>query len=147
MKRIAAKHHIIVCWVAIILNPIWFIGDYFTIPSHWKIFFVVRITETLLILIALLFRKKIGPELLMLVPFLGISLQNAYMWSVMNVGQLQQHAFAYIALFIGAGMLILWKPIWSILVIVLSFAANIFFLRIFSPLTTQEILINGGMLV
>lgn len=60
---------------------------------------------------------------------------------------LQKHAFAYIALFIGAGMLVLWKPFWSVLVVVLSFIANIFFLETFSLLSTQEILINGGMLV
>jgi len=149
LKRIATKHHVIVCWVGIILNPIWFIADYFTIPDYWKTFFVVRISVTLLTLLAVLLHKKINlrTELLMLIPFLGISLQNAYMWSVMDVPMLQKHAFAYIALFIGAGMLVLWKPIWTIAVVVLSLIANIFFLRVNSLLSTQEILINGGMLV
>ena len=147
LRRIATRHHVIVCWVAIILNPIWFIGDYFTIPDHWKVFFAVRISVTILVLLGLVFRKHISTELLILIPFLGISLQNAYMWSVMDVPMLQKHAFAYIALFIGAGMLVLWKPIWSIGVVAVSFIANIFFLKANSLLSTQEILINGGMLV
>lgn len=147
MTRIATKHHVIVCWVAIILNPIWFIGDFFTIPEHWKTFFAVRIGVTLLILLGLVFRKKISTELLILIPFLGISLQNSYMWSVMDVPMLQKHAFAYIALFIGAGMLVLWKFWWSVATLTLSFIANIFFLNALSTLSTQEILINGGMLV
>jgi serine phosphatase RsbU (regulator of sigma subunit) len=149
MTRIATKHHVIVCWVAIILNPIWFVADYFTIPEHWQAFLVVRFSVAALTLLGVLFRNKLklSTEVLIFIPVIGISLQNAYMWSEMNIPQLQKHAFAYIALFIGAGMLVLWKPIWSVITIILSFIANIIFLRLNSALTTQEILINGGMLV
>lgn len=149
MTRIATKHHVIVCWVAIILNPIWFVADYFTIPGYWKIFLIIRLAVALITLLGVLSRKKlkISTEVLIFIPVIGISLQNAYMWSVMDIPMLQKHAFAYIALFIGAGMLVLWKPFWSVLVVVLSFIANIIFLQTFSPLSTQEILINGGMLV
>ena len=149
LERIATKHHVIVCWVAIVLNPIWFVGDYFTIPEYWKTFFAVRIGVTSLVLLGVLLRKKlnISTEVLIFIPVLGISLQNAYMWSVMDVPMLQKHAFAYIALFIGAGMLVLWKPIWSITVVVISLIANIIFLKVLSPLSLQDILVNGGMLV
>jgi len=149
MKRIATKHNIIVCWVAIILNPIWFISDYFTIPAYWKIFFVVRLAVTVLILLAVLLRKAINlsTEMLMVFPFLGISIQNAYMWSVMDIPTLQKHAFAYIALIIGAGMLVLWKPIWTIIIVVLSLIANGIYFHLNSQLSTEEILINGGLLV
>lgn len=149
LTRIATKHHVIVCWVAIFLNPIWFIADYFTIPAYWKIFFVLRMIVTAVTLVAVLIRKRINlsTELLMLIPVLGISLQNAYMWSVMDVPMLQKHAFAYLALFIGAGMLVLWKPIWSIGVVVASLIVNIICFHLYSALTVQEILINGGMLV
>lgn len=149
MNRIATKHHVTVCWVAIFLNPIWFIADYFTIPAYWKIFLVIRLVVTAATLFAVLFRKKINisTELLMLIPVLGISLQNAYMWSVMDVPMLQKHAFAYIALFIGAGMLVLWKPVWTIGVVTVSLIVNIICFQLNSSLTLQEILINGGMLV
>jgi serine phosphatase RsbU (regulator of sigma subunit) len=149
MTRIATKHHVIVCWVAIILNPIWFVADYFTIPEYWKTFLIIRFSVAFITLLGVLLRKKlnISTEILIFIPVIGISLQNAYMWSVMDIPMLQKHAFAYIALFIGAGMLVLWKPFWSVLVVALSFIANIFFLKTFSPLSTQEILINGGMLV
>jgi len=147
MKRIATKHNVIVCWVAVVLNPIWFIADYFTISNYWIIFLKVRLLVTALTLLALVLRKKISTELLLLFPVLGISIQNAFMWSVMDISQLQQHAFAYIALFIGAGMLLLWKPLWSIVVLLVSFLANILFLKANSALSAQEILINGGMLV
>ena len=48
------------------------------------------------------------------IPVMGISLQNAYMYNVMEVTAFQQHTFAYIALFIGAGMLVLWKKVYTI---------------------------------
>ena len=149
MNRIATKHHVTVCWVAIGLNPIWFVADYYTIPAYWKIFLAIRLVVTAATLFAVLSRKKlnISTELLILIPVFGISLQNAFMWSVMDVPMLQKHAFAYIALFIGIGMLVLWKPIWTIVVVVVSLIVNIVCFQFNSQLTLQEILINGGMLV
>ena len=79
LERIATKHHVIVCWVAIVLNPIWFVGDYFTIPEYWKTFFAVRIGVTSLVLLGVLLRKKlnISTEVLIFIHVMGISLQNA----------------------------------------------------------------------
>ena len=149
MTRIATKHHVIVCWVAIILNPLWFVIDYYTMLNQWENFLIIRLAVALFTFIAVFFRNKIkiSTEALIFIPVFGIAIQNAYMWSFMDVPMFQKHAFAYIALFIGVGMLALWKPIWSILVLVLTLLANIFFLKMFSILSFQEILINGGLLV
>ena len=149
MTRIATKHHVIVCWVAIILNPLWFVIDYYTMLNQWENFLIIRLAVALFTFIAVFFRNKIkiSTEALIFIPGFCIAIQNAYMWSFMDVPMFQKHAFAYIALFIGVGMLALWKPIWSILVLVLTLLANIFFLKMFSILSFQEILINGGLLV
>jgi serine phosphatase RsbU (regulator of sigma subunit) len=64
----------------------------------------------------------------------------------MEVVEFEKHTFAYIALFIGAGMFVLWMPIWSIAVVVISIVANIILISLNSPLKLDEILINGGML-
>ncbi len=81
-----------------------------------------------------------------LVPFLGIAIQNAYMLSVMNVTEVQNHTFAHIALFIGAGMFILWDTIFSIIVVLVALAANIVLFSINSDLSFNEVLMNGGLL-
>jgi serine phosphatase RsbU (regulator of sigma subunit) len=91
-------------------------------------------------------RKKISPELFILIPFVALSLQNAYMYSVMDVESFQKHTFAYIALFIGAGMMVLWKPVYTIGVVVITLLANIITFSLFSNLTLDQILINGGLL-
>ncbi len=148
LKSFALKYHSIVAWVAIILNPIWVISDYFNSPKHLYDFFTFRIIVSILILVCVLSRKKLTrfPEIMALVPFIGISIQNAYMYSVMDVAELQKHTFAYIALFIGAGMFVLWKPLYSIFVVAVSLVANVVLFKINSHLQLNEILINGGLL-
>jgi sigma-B regulation protein RsbU (phosphoserine phosphatase) len=149
MNRVATKYHVIGSWVAIILNPLWFIADYFTIPDYWENFLIVRLFVSGITLLAVLLRKLINLsiEMLIAVPLLGISIQNAYMWSVMDIPTLQKHAFAYLALIVAGGMLVLWKPIWTIMVLALSIIANALFFHFYSALPMNEILINGGLLV
>lgn len=148
LQKTAFKYHSIVIWVAIILNPLWAIGDYFTIPDYFIPFLVYRLVVTALCVVVLLLKNKLAqsPHWIAFVPFLGISLQNAYMYSVMNVDQLQKHTFAYIALFIGAGMLVLWDKKYSISIVLISLIANIIHFKINSPLNTEQILINGALL-
>lgn len=148
LKLFALKYHSIVAWVAIILNPIWVISDYFNIPEHLSDFFIFRIVVSVSILLCVLLKNKLTryPEIMALVPFIGISIQNAYMYSVMDVPELQKHTFAYIALFIGAGMFVIWKPIYSVIVVLVSLVANIILFSIYSHLAISEILINGGLL-
>lgn len=148
LNAAAFKYHVLIAWVAVGLNPIWAIGDYYTIPDHFTDFFIFRITVSVLTMVVLLMRKKLkdSPEIIALIPFIGISIQNAYMYSVMNIPELQKHTFAYIALFIGAGMFVLWKPVYSVSIVVISFIANVIFFKFNSHLHTSDILINGGML-
>lgn len=140
------KYHLIGAWVAVTMNPLWSIADYFSDPIHWKIFLAVRLLVTGLTLAAIFLRKKISPEWLILVPFLGIALQNAYMYSVMDLEAFRQHTFACIALFIGGGMLILWQMAFTIVTVSITLIASFFFFASWSPLSTEEILTNGGLL-
>lgn len=131
------RQHLIGAWVAVILDPLWFVSDYFIIPAYWKIFFVVRILVTGITLGGILLRKKLNlsPVTIVFIPFLGIALQNAYMYSVMDVVTLYKHTFAYIALFIGAGMFVIWKPVYSIVMVSVTLIGNIILFRIFSHLS------------
>ncbi len=144
----ALRYHTIVAWVAIILNPLWVIGDYFNVPAHFNDFLIFRLAVSFATLITILLKKKLSayPFIFAFIPFLGIAIQNAYMYSVLDVSEFQKHTFAYIALFIGAGMFVFWKTQYSILVVVISFIANIIFFNIFSKLEVSQIMINGGML-
>jgi phosphoserine phosphatase RsbU/P len=147
-KKTAFKYHTIAVAVAIILNPIWIISDFYTIPNYFWEFLIFRLVVTTTCFFVFIFRKKLInlPEIIVFIPFFAISIQNAFMYSVMDIEQLQKHTFAYIALFIGASMLVLWKNIYSVFNIVLSFIANFIFFKINSNLTLEQILINGALL-
>ncbi len=148
LSKTAFKYHSIIILVAIVLNPLWAISDYFTIPDYFHRFLIFRLSITIICLVIYLLRNKLmhWPEIIALIPFLGISLQNAYMYSVMTVSQIQTHTFAYIALFIGAGMMVLWDKWYSVIVVIFTLLANFIYFKINSQLAIEQILINGALL-
>jgi|GEM_PF-2770767 len=148
LDGLATERHVMAAWVAVLLNPFWAINDYLILPGHWKHFLVIRIFISLITLWCILFRNKlnINHRILVFVPFLGICLQNAYMGSVMNVTTLQIHTFAYTAIFIGAGMLLIWPAVYSVAVVLITGVFNIILFNLLSPLGIREILLNGGLL-
>lgn len=146
--RTTEKFHVIACWIGIVLNLVWFASDYFVLPEYWIPFLVFRLAVSGTSLIALFMRNALNISIYTCVFFLvlGISLQNAYMWSVMDIPHLQKHAFAYIALFIGVGMLVLWEMKFSLILAAATLISNIVFYKLNSQLTVDEFLINGGLL-
>ncbi len=142
------KFHVIACWIGIALNLMWFASDYLVLPEYWISFLIFRVCVCLISVIALLGRNffKISIYTCVFILVLGISIQNAYMWSVMDIPHLQKHAFAYIALFIGVGMLVLWEMKLSLILAIATLISNIVFYKLNSKLSVDEFLINGGLL-
>ncbi len=143
------KAHILVSWIGIALNLVWFLGDYLSIPEYWISFLIFRIVVSGISAIALLSKNILNISLYtcMFILVLGISIQNAYMWSVMDIPHLQKHAFAYMVLFIGVGMMVLWEMKLSIILLIITITSNVFFYILNSPLTVDEFITNGGLLV
>lgn len=142
------RTHVIACWVGLLLNLIWFTSDYFIIPDYFVPFLVFRLSVSLVSIFTLLFRKQLNINIYncMFILVLGISVQNAYMWSVMDLAHFEQHTFAYIVLFIGAGMLVLWEVKMSLLLLIATVISNIVFYKLNSELTLKEFVINGGLM-
>jgi len=147
--RTTEKAHVIACWIGIVLNIVWFLGDYLSIPEYWIPFLNFRLAVSGITFLILLLKNKfnISIYVCLFVLVLGISVQNAYMWSVMDIPHLQKHAFAYMVLFIGVGMLVLWEMKLSIILLVTTIISNVFFYVLNSPLTVDEFITNGGLLV
>lgn len=142
------KLHVIASWVGLILNLIWFISDYFIIKEYIFPFLLFRLSVSTISAVVLLYRKPLGITIYtsMFILVLGISIQNAYMWSVMDLSHFQKHAFAYIVLFIGVGMLVLWELKLSVLLGLATIIANVVFYNLNSRLSVDDFLINGGLL-
>ena len=142
------KFHALACWIGIALNLVWFIGDYLSNPDHWISFLVFRIIVSGISLAVLLLKNifKISIYTCIFILVLGISIQNAYMWSLMDIPHLQKHAFAYMVLFIGVGMLVLWEQKLSWLLLAATIIFNIVFFVLNSTLTVEDFITNGGLL-
>jgi len=148
-NRSTEKAHTIACWVGITFNLVWFLADYLSIPEFWIVFLTFRLKVSIISVCVLLAKNylKISIYTCAFVLVLGISIQNAYMWSVMDIPHLQKHAFAYMVLFIGVGMLVLWELKLSILLLIITIVSNVICYNLNSPLTVNEFLTNGGLLV
>ncbi|NCP45770.1 MAG: hypothetical protein GW818_04925, partial [Flavobacteriales bacterium] len=148
LDKTILRYHTIALWVAVVFNMLFFVTDYFNLYAYWQEFLTFRTAVSLVCLITVLFHKKlkIPIEILGFIPVLLISIQNAYMWSVMDLEHLQKHAFAYIALFIGSGMFMFYRIFFSILIVVANIIANIVFFYFNSKLLIDEILVSGGLL-
>ena len=148
LSKTAENYNIKVSWVAVIFNILFAATDYVNAEEHWITFLMVRIAVSSVTFAAIMLRKplKLTSQQVVFVPFLLISFQNAFMWSLMDAELLQKHTLAYMALFIGAGMLIIWKIRFSVVIVVASIAANIFFLMRNSPLDFEQIMASGGLL-
>ncbi|MBI2257522.1 MAG: SpoIIE family protein phosphatase [Flavobacteriia bacterium] len=147
-NRRAYFFHKIIALIAIVFNPLWGIVDYYNIPEYFTEFIVFRISITLATVLTFIYHKKFQnkPEWLVFVPLIGISIQNAYMYNVMEIQEFQKHTFAYVIMFLGAGMFILWRIKWSIVVILTNLIFNIVFFQLLSKLTLNEYITNGGFL-
>ncbi|MBL1232996.1 MAG: PP2C family protein-serine/threonine phosphatase [Vicingaceae bacterium] len=148
INKTILRYHTIALWVAVIFNMLFFVTDYFNIYEYWQEFLTFRVAVSLVCLVTVLFHEKIKIpiEVLGFIPVFLISIQNAYMWSVMDLEHLQKHAFAYIALFIGSGMFMFYHVYYSILIVVANIIANIIFFYYNSTLSLDEILVSGGLL-
>ncbi|TAL58527.1 MAG: hypothetical protein EPN85_11495 [Bacteroidetes bacterium] len=144
----AFRFHTMIVLVAAIINPLWAFIDYFTIPEHIVDFASFRFVVSAITVSFFLFRKKFAnnAEIIAFIPFIAFSVQNAYMYSVMDIPELQKHTMAYVAEFIGGGLFVLWRRMYSIILVAASLIVNLIFFYLFSPLSTADILANGGML-
>ncbi|MBW6484116.1 MAG: SpoIIE family protein phosphatase [Vicingaceae bacterium] len=148
LDKTILRYHTIALWVAVVFNMLFFVTDYFNLHAYWQEFLTFRTGVSFVCLITVLFHKKlkIPIEILGFIPVFLISIQNAYMWSVMDLEHLQKHAFAYIALFIGSGMFMFYRMFFSILIVVANIIANVVFFYFNSELLIDEILVSGGLL-
>ncbi|TXB65080.1 SpoIIE family protein phosphatase [Vicingus serpentipes] len=148
MDKTILRYHVIALWVAVVFDMLFYVTDYFNIPAYRKEFFIFRLCVSLICLATVLLYKKlkIARQIMGVIPVLLISVQNAYMWSVMDAEHLQKHTLAYMALFIGSGMFMFYHWYYSAFIVVINIVANIVFFYVNSNLTLDVILVNGGVL-
>lgn len=146
--RTTEKFHVIACWVGVLLNLGWSVNDYFVVPEEFPTFLILRICVSSVVAALLILRKRLNIHIYTcaLVLVAGLAIKNAYMWNVMDVKHFQLHSFAYLVLFIGTGMLVLWELVYSLILVGLTIVFNILFFLLFSRISVEEFMVNGALL-
>jgi serine phosphatase RsbU (regulator of sigma subunit) len=149
LEKASAKYHITAAWVAIFFDPIFAVTDFINIPNYWKQLLVIRLVVSVVTLTTLALRRKLNlpSYIIVLVPFLLISLQNAYTYSIISDNVILGHSLNYIALLIGGAMFILWRWTYSLMVIFLSAGATAIFLSFNSTIQPDQFFVKGGLLL
>lgn len=149
LESASSKFHITAAWVAAIFDPVFAITDYINIPTGWSTLLVIRIIVSLITFGTILVRKRLvfDSYIVAFVPFMLISLQNAYTYTFINAEGLLGQNLNYMALLIGAAMFVLWHWKYSALVIAISSGATAYFIAINPTLTTRQFFLDGGLLL
>ncbi|MFA9221543.1 MAG: hypothetical protein ACEQSL_10175, partial [Sediminibacterium sp.] len=110
LEKSSEKYHIYGAWIAIIFDPVFGITDYFNIPHAFKEIMSLRLGVSVIAALALLAHrhKFINSKMLIFIPFLLISFQKSYTFSVINVEDFTAHSLNYLDLIIGGGMYVFW---------------------------------------
>jgi phosphoserine phosphatase RsbU/P len=149
LEQASSKYHITAAWVAAIFDPVFALTDYFNIPGHWQQLLMIRLAVSFITLAILGARKRyhMPSYIIVLVPFLLISLQNAYTYSIIGNDVILGHSLNFMALLIGGAMFILWHWTYSVMVIAVSALATAFFLSLNPALETDQFFVKGGLLL
>jgi signal transduction histidine kinase len=149
LEKTTVKYHVVAAWIAIIFDPIFAITDYINIPEDWQTIFYLRFTVAAFTLVTLLLYKKSGwpSRILVLIPFLLISIQNAITYKFIGSEDILGHNLNYMALFIGAGFFVAWEWSYSLITILISIVASVFFITMNPVIELQLFLLNGGLLL
>ena len=149
LENTSSRFHITAAWIAVIFDPFFAITDYINIPNSWKHLLIIRLSIALITLIVLAFRKKLKlpSYFIVAVPFLFIAVQNAYTYSLIGNEDMLGHNLNFIALLVAGGMFILWDWTYSVVVISISAAATVFFLKLNHTLDVNLFFVKGGLLV
>jgi signal transduction histidine kinase len=143
------RYHITAVWVAIIFNPLFAFTDFINIPRDWKFLLVVRLLSSSITFLTLSFQRKLQLPLysIVLVPFVLISLQNAYTYSLIGNGDLLGQNLNYIALLLGAALFVLWPWRYSVGMVWVSGFATMYFLWTNPRIEMSQFFLEGGLLL
>jgi signal transduction histidine kinase len=149
LEQSSLAYHRVGCWVAIAVNPVFALSDYFNFPDYWLQSLLIRLGVSLLVFLALMFQKplRLNSSMLVAIPLILISFQNAHMYEFAEEKDLLGQHLNYMALFIGASLFILWRWYYSVVAVLISAIATSWFVYK-NPLVGQDLfIVHGGLLL
>ncbi|MEQ8362955.1 MAG: hypothetical protein RIF39_11820 [Cyclobacteriaceae bacterium] len=149
IEKTTSKFHLTAAWVAVVFDPVFAITDYINIPQGWSTLFMIRICVSVITIVTILVHRKLAfsSYIVVMVPFVLISFQNAFTYQYINEEGLLGQNLNYMALLIGASMFVLWHWRFSVLIILLSAIVTFLFVANNTLLTGEAFFLKGGLLL
>ena len=149
LEKVSLKYHTVAAWIAIIFDPLFAVTDYYNIPENWQALFYIRLSVAAITLLTVFLQRRFrfGSHMIVVVPVLLISMQNAITYKFIGIENLLGHNLNYMALFIGAAMFLAWDSFYSIAALIVSGLASAFFLNQNPEITFDKFFVNGGLLL
>ncbi|HEY0655792.1 MAG TPA: hypothetical protein VGD65_21805 [Chryseosolibacter sp.] len=149
LEKASQRYHIIACWAAIIFDPVFAVTDFINIPEKAPLLLAVRLAVSWIILCGLIAGRKMNwsTHIIVSIPFITISFQNAFTYSLIGPENLLGHSLNYMALLVGAAMFVLWPWVYSLIILLISIVATAFFVITNPSLTLENFFLNGGLLL
>lgn len=149
LEKSSKKYHTVAAWAAIIFDPIFAITDFYNIPESWQYLFAIRLCVSAITFSTLILSRRyyLPSSIIVVVPFVLISLQNAYTYSLIGDEDLLGHNLNYIALLIGAGMFVAWAWPYSVFMTVISLVATFYFVNTNPALEFNQFFVKGGLIL
>jgi len=135
--------------IAIILNPLFAIVDYMTVDDLWIQFLIIRLLVTSVHLLVFFNRELMNSNPLKagFIILSTVMVQDAWFYSFTPQETFTQVSLAYLADFVGAGMVLLWSPVIAFAFLAGFIGINAVFFIMNSTLTLPVIMFEGGLLL
>lgn len=142
------KQHCLGSRIAIIVNVLWGVSNYFLIDENKWAYVGINMAAAGVILAAMLLKKRLrlNGESIALVPMLTTIAAFAYTYNTIDLEAFRNMTYTHMAVFIGAGMFLIWRIKYSLISIGFALAINAAFFQM-SELTLQEYMQNGAIAV
>lgn len=149
MENKKLKNSLVACWMALFVGPLWLVVDYLAAPEFIVMMVYIQIPTVFIFIFLITCHKKLklSADLIGLVAICALSIGASFASAQFELVNFQQLMMSHTAIFLGASMLLLIEVKYSIISVLIAATANVVFFIAFSPITLNEYLINGSLLV
>lgn len=141
--------HCLGCMVAILINLVWAAFNFINFKADQWEYTAVHILVSVVTLAALIVRKKMrfSPDTLGLIPMLATITAASYTYNTVDLESFRSVTYIHAAVFIGAGMFLLWHWKYSVISVAYALIINFIFYIAWSPISVHDYFTNGAELV
>ncbi len=145
----ARRSHRIMIWCAIFIYPAFGLLDYMLL-ENWKQFLLVRFGGVLILILLLLYDSYVKLRPVTLAHFSTQLVINSLMWMLSQLDSTLNFSIYAINSCTGyaaSALFLFWKPINSVILLVLNLSFFALLITFVSPLSWAEVLANGSFLL